>query len=262
MRAGVTATAAQAQLDTLQGPEFVAGKSALRIVPIREELAASQDPVLWLLLGASAIVLLVACVNLGKLILARGSARARELAVRAALGGSRSRLVRLLLVESACIALFGTAIGLVAAYWWFRIISGLLPPLLARVTDPALDARALAFAIATACLAALTFSVVPALRLSAADARYGLALGQLQPHARRGGRQMLVALEVAICLTLLAGAGLAGRSLFVLLSQDLGFQAHRIARRSESHKPRCTAWRDGGSRASRGPRSARARLPA
>ncbi len=228
LKSGVTAAAAQAQLNALQGPGFVAGKSALRIVPIREELAASQDPVLWLLLGASAIVLLVACVNLANLILARGSARARELAVRAALGGSRSRLVRLLLVEGACIAFFGTALGLVAAYWGFQIISGQLPPQLARVADPAFDTRALVFAIGTACLAAVAFSVVPAMRLSAADARHCLALGQLQLHARRGGRQILVGLEVAICLTLLVGAGLAGRSLLALLSQDLGFQSHRM----------------------------------
>ena len=229
VKPGVTPAAAQAQLSGVQGEELVPGKTALRLVPLREELAARQDPVLWLLLGAAAIVLLVACVNLANLILARGSARARELALRAALGGSRRRLVRLLLVEGACIAAIGTAVGLLAALNAFQLLAGQLPPLLARVTDPSFDLRALVFAIAIACAAAMGFSVVPALRLSRADARDGLRLGQLQPHARRRGRSALVAIEVAICLALLAGAGLVGRSLLTLLSQDLGFASRRIA---------------------------------
>lgn len=228
LRPGVTATAAQAQVGALQGPELVPGKSALRLVPLREEIARSQDPVLWLLVGAAATVLLVACVNLANLIVARGSARTRELAVRVALGGSRARLVRLLLTESVCLAGFGAVLGLVAAYWGFRLLSGQLPPLLAAVADPAFDGRALAFAIASAALASVAFGVLPAVRLSRADGRDGLRLGQLQVHAPRRGRHLLVTLEVAICLALLVGAGLVGRSLLTLLSQDLGFESHRL----------------------------------
>ena len=228
LKSGVVPSAAHAQLQALKGPDLEPGKSALRLVPIREELAGRQDPVLWLLLSASGIVLLVACVNLANLILARGSARARELAVRAALGGTRGRLLRLLAVESACIAFLGAAAGLILAYWGFRVLSGQLPPLLAAVTDPVIDARALVFAIAITCFAAAAFGIVPAWRLSRADARGGLRLGQLQPHAPRVGRHALVALEVAICFALLVGAGLVGRSLLALLSQDLGFERHRI----------------------------------
>lgn len=228
LRPGVTAAAAQAQIGALQGPELVPGKSALRLVPLREEIASRQDPVMWLLVAAAATVLLVACVNLANLIVARGSARARELAVRVALGGSRVRLVRLLITESLCLAVFGSALGLIGAYWGFRVLSGQLPPLLATVADPAFDQRALVFGVVTASLAAVAFGVLPAVRLSRADARDGLRLGQLQVHAPRRGRQVLVALEVAIGLALLVGAGLIGRSLFTLLSQDLGFQRHRI----------------------------------
>ena len=229
LRPGVTRAAADAQLRGVQGEEIVSGKTALRLVPVREELAFRQDPVLWLLLAAAAIVLLVACVNLANLIVARGSARSRELAVRAALGGSRARLVRLLLVEGLCIAALGAAVGLLLAYLGFQLLADQLPPLLARVTDPAFDARALAFAIVTACAAAAGFSALPALRLSRADAKDGLRLGQLQAHAPRRGRSALVAVEVAICLALLVGAGLVGRSLLSLLSQDLGFARHRVA---------------------------------
>jgi putative ABC transport system permease protein len=228
LRPGVTAAAAQAQLGALQGPELVPGKSALRLVSLREEIARQQDPVLWLMMAAAATVLLVACVNLANLIVARGSARTRELAVRAALGASRGRLVRLLLTESVCLAGFGAALGLVAAYWGFRVLSGQLPPLLAAVVDPAFDIRALMFAIGSASLAVVAFGVLPAVRLSRSDARDGLRLWQLQVHAPRRGRNLLVALEVAICLALLVGAGLVGRSMFALLSQDLGFQSHRL----------------------------------
>jgi predicted permease len=228
LRPGVTASVAQAQITALQGEELVPGKSALRLVPLREELAARQDPVLWLLVAAAATVLIVACVNLANLILARGSARARELALRAALGGSRTRLVRLLLLESLCLAGLGAVLGLVVAYWGFRVLSGQIPPLLAAVVDPAFDVRAVAFAMVSASFAAVAFGVLPAVRLSRADARDGLRLGWLQPHAPRRGRQLLVAFEVAICLALLVGAGLIGRSMFTLLSQDLGFQSHRI----------------------------------
>ena len=225
---GVTEAAANAQLAAIPGEEIVPGKTALRLVPVREELAARQDPVLWLLLTAAGIVLVVACVNLANLIVARGSGRSRELAVRTALGSSRARLVRLLLVEALCVAAMGTAAGVMLAYGGFRVLSAQLPPLLATITDPAFDARALLFALIIACMAAAAFSVLPAVRLSRADARDGLRLGQLQPHLPRRGRHVLVAVEVAICLALLVGAGLVGRSLLTLLSQDLGFAAHRL----------------------------------
>jgi putative ABC transport system permease protein len=229
LKPGVTPGVAEAQLSGVQGEELVPGKTALRLVPVREEMAFRQDPVLWLLLGAAAIVLLVACVNLANLILARGSARGRELAVRAALGGSRGRLIRLLVVEALSIATLGTAAGLLAAYVGFSMLADQLPPLLARVTDPAFDVRVLVFAIAVAAVSAVAFSVVPALRLSRADARVGLGLGRMLPNAPRRGRGLLVGLELAICVTSLVGAALVGRSLVALLSQDLGFDSRRVA---------------------------------
>ncbi len=231
LKRGVARRGAQAELDSLIGEELAPGKSTLRLVPLREELAVRQDPVLWLLLGASSIVLLVACANLAHLILARGSARTRELAVRTALGGSRGRLVRLLLVEAACIAAFGTAAGLFAGYAGFRLLSSQLPPLLGSAAAPAFDVRALTFAVAIAIVAALAFGVLPAARLSRSDARDGLSLGRLQTLTPRRGRRVLVAVEIAICMALLVGASLVGRSLFALLTQDLGFGLHRVQAR-------------------------------
>ena len=228
LKPGVTVAAANSRLAAIQGEEIEPGKTALRLVPVREDMAARQDPVLWLLVAAAAIVLLVACVNLANLIIARGAARTRELAVRVALGGSRARLVRLLLTEAFCIAALGTAAGVLIGYGGFAVLSAQLPPVLARITDPVFDRRALIFAIVTACAAAAAFSVFPALRLSRADARDGLRASQLQSSASRRGRGALVAVEVAICLALLVGAALVGRTLITLLSQDLGFQSHRV----------------------------------
>lgn len=228
LRTGVTAAAAEAQLSGVHGEELVPGKTALRLVPVREEMAARQDAVLWLLLSSAAIVLIVACVNLANLMLARGTARGRELAVRAALGGTRGRLIRLLLVEALCIAALGTAAGLAGAYLGFRVLADRLPPALARVADPAFDVRALGFAIVTAMLAAAAFSVLPALRLSRADRGDGLRLARLQRDPPRRGRGLLVAIQAAICVALLVGAGLVARSLLALLTQDLGFDTRRM----------------------------------
>src|SRR5215471_4997972 len=140
LREGVTPAAAQAQVGALQGSEIVAGKSALRLVPLREELAARQDSGLWLLVIAAALVLLVACANLANLLVARGSARTRELAVRAALGASRTRLVRLLLAEASIVAMAGGAAGVLAGYAGFRVLAAALPPLLATIAVPVFDA--------------------------------------------------------------------------------------------------------------------------
>ncbi len=228
VRSGIAAGAAGAQLAALQGPELVPGMTELGLVPLREAMSGRQDSVLWLLLAAAGTVLVAACLNVANLIVARGAARARELAVRRALGVSRPRLVRLLVVEGAALAVCGTTIGVAGAYWGFRLLSAQLPPVLAAVADPVFDLRALIFAIAIACGAALGFSVLPAIRLSRVDARDGLRLANLQMLAPRRGRQVLIAIQVMTCVALLIGAGLIGRSLASLLSQELGFESHRV----------------------------------
>jgi len=228
LKPGVAHRAAEAQLNALPIEGVKPGVSGFRLVPLREEMAGRQEGLLWLLLAAAAIVLLVACVNLANLILVQGSARGRELAVRAAIGGSPARLIRMLLSESLCLGAAGAIAGVFVAYFAFPLLVAQLPPVLLRVTDPMLDIRALLFAMLCALAATCAFGVVPAWRLSRVDARKGLQLGRMQMHAPRRGRQVLVAIEVGICLALVTGAALVGRSLLALLQEDLGFGTHRV----------------------------------
>jgi putative ABC transport system permease protein len=241
--AGLTAASASARLRAIRA----AGDSPiLRLVPVREELASQQDPVLWLLLGAAAIVLLAACVNLANLTLARGTARVRELAIRASLGGPRSKLIRLLLIESLCIATAGTAVGLMAGYWGTRSLSAALPPLLASAADPSFDTRAFLFTLAAAAVSTVLFGLVPALRLTRSDRVEDLRAVMQTAAATRRGAQLLVALEVAVCVALVAGAVLVGRTLFALTTQDVGFAPHRLA--ANYDLPTMMVVRDGKSR--------------
>lgn len=229
LRAGITTAQAQARLASVNAPEVVPGRSVLELFPLREELARRQDPLLWLLFGASALVLLAACANVATLLVARGSTRTRELAVRAALGASPRRLARLLLVDAALLASFGMAAGTVLAYWGFHVLAGRLPPTLARTVDPAFDTRTLVFAFIASAVCAMAFGVAPAVRLSRADARDGLLRRFRRSPDRTHSRQILMGAEVAICTAGLIVAALVGRTLNSLLSQDLGFQPHRLA---------------------------------
>ncbi len=181
------------------------------------------------MVAAAAIVLAVGCVNLANLILARGVSRSRELAIRSAVGGSRARIARLLLIDTACLTALGTLVGVGVGYSGFRLLSRALPPLLLAAVEPAFAARAFAFACVVAVAAAAAVSVLPVWRLSRADARDGLAATLQRVVPARRGRQVLVGIEVAICLALLVGAGLVARSLAALASQDLGFEPHRYA---------------------------------
>ncbi len=255
--AGLTAAAASARLQTIR----VAGDtSILRLVPVREELASQQDPVLWLLLGAAAIVLLAACVNLANLALARGTGRARELAIRASLGSSRAKLIRLLLLEALGIAAAGTLVGLMAGYWGTRSLGAALPPLLALAADPAFDTRVFLFTLAIAAVSTVLFSLFPALRLTRSDRLAELRGAVQTAGATRRGARVLVAVEVAICVALVAGAALVGRTLLALVTQDLGFASHRLA--ATYDLPTMVVRRDGATRADTAAQSAffRARL--
>jgi putative ABC transport system permease protein len=186
---------------------------------------------LWVLLGATALVLLVACANLANLMLARATAREREVALRLALGASRRRIVRQMVVESLVLALAGAAGGLALARVLGQALLGYLgTPASPIVLDLALDWRVFGFVALVALGACLIFGVTPALSATAAAPGLGQAGGRTHTDSRRGraSRQVLVVAQVALSLVLVAGALLFGRSLQRLAAVEPGFRTDGV----------------------------------
>ena len=197
--------------------EFIVGK------PIRRAL--------WVMLGAVAFVLIIACVNVANLLLVRASARERELTLRAALGSGRWRIVRQLLTESLVLALVGGAFGLAIAVGMTRVLVSLAPPdVLLIASDVRLSLPTLAVAATATVLAAIIFGLVPAWRASSAQPARALASSGSRTAGGRGQRRIaaiLVVAEVALSLTLLTGAGLLVKSLMNLRGVDTGLDINR-----------------------------------
>jgi predicted permease len=193
-----------------------------------DDALQSSGAVLRLLLGAVTALLLIGCVNIANLLLARGADRRGELAVRSALGASRAELVRLLLVESAVIAAAGTVSGALVAYFGVSMMGPLLPADLQRLGLPAVDARALFFATLTSVVVIVLAGLGPALGTTR-----NLSPALTQASGRTTGarwrlRQALVAIEVALAIVLLAGGGLMINSTIRVLGVDSGYTANRV----------------------------------
>jgi putative ABC transport system permease protein len=205
------------------------GPHAVFVVPMREEIAGDTQSALILLLGASAAVLLIACVNLAHLLLARSAARAQEVAVRRALGASRGRLVAQFLAESLVLAALGTAGGLVLAIPVMRFLERLVPETMGA-TRLTLDWRVLAFASAAGVVAALAFGLAPALRGSRPQPQDGLrdsGRGTTGPRSQ-WFRHALIVVETALAVVLLTCGGLLLQTFQHLRSTDLGFRSERL----------------------------------
>jgi putative ABC transport system permease protein len=200
---------------------------AAEVVPLRDHLVGSLRDVLPLLLGAAAILLIVACANVTNLLLARGVARGREFAVRQALGASRGRLARQMLVESLLLATAGAAVGLALARWTLDVIGRLRPPDVARVDQIPIDARAALIACGLALVAAIMAGLMPSIQLSRPVAAGVLKEGRTS--SRRGARGALVIVEVAAALVLVVGAGLLVRSFILIQRVDPGFNREHVA---------------------------------
>lgn len=184
-----------------------------------------------LLLGAVALVLLIACANLANLLAARGAARSREFAVRAAVGASRWQIIRQLLIESLVLALVGGALGLCLAAWGRDLLVALSPAGSQRFQDLPLDGWVLSFSVALSLVTSLLFGLWPAWHTSRADIQLALKSGghgsSDSPGARRS-RDLLVIAEVALTLVLLSGAGLVLKSFANARSLGLGFDPHLL----------------------------------
>jgi putative ABC transport system permease protein len=184
---------------------------------------------LLVLFGAVSLVLLIACVNVANLLLVRGAARHRELAIRSAIGATRSRLLRQLLVEQVALAVVSAVAGVLVAAWLLRALLALVPDAVPRQVEIGVDGPVLAFALALAALTPIVFGLYPALHASRPDVRSLLAAG-----GRLGGaapaqrvRTVLVTLEMALAVTLVIGAGLLVRSFSNLLHVSPGFVPER-----------------------------------
>ena len=187
---------------------------------------------LYLLLAAVAFVLLIACVNIANLLLARGTARSKELAIRSALGAGRIRVIKQLLTESIFLSLLGVAVGIPLGYGLMRGIEGALPPFsLPPQADIRFDSRVLVFLIIIAVVTAILFGLGPALHITKRgpnDALREEGRGSTAGGARHRLRSTLVVVEVALALVLLAGAGLVIRSFYRLLNVDLGIASDHV----------------------------------
>jgi predicted permease len=218
-----------------QSPDTGRG-AAVAVVPLREALARGGvsimrdvGPTLMALLGAVTLVLLIACANVANLMLARATARKKELAIRKALGAARGRVLRQLLAESTVLAATSVVVGLGLAAACFGYLTRLLPASIPASTVPGLDARVLALTIGTALVTVLLFGVGPA--LAAARRDFGTAFGRTLGMRNTGARQLrksLVVTEIALTVVLLAGAGLLLRSYAAVLAVDPGFDTRGL----------------------------------
>ncbi len=199
------------------------------VFPLKQDMLGEVRPLLLLLLGAVCFVLLIACVNVANLLLARSTSRAREFAIRAALGAGKGRLIRQLLTESILLGIAGGGLGLLLAIWATRIALQHLPVTLPRAAGVGIDARVLLFTIAISVGVGIIFGLVPALKSLKPVLQVTLNEGgRGGSGARHRAQSIFVVVEMALALVLLAGAGLMVRTLAQLWSQDPGFNPRNV----------------------------------
>ncbi|HEY6328304.1 MAG TPA: ABC transporter permease [Blastocatellia bacterium] len=205
------------------------GGHSITSVPLYDDMVGDTRPLLLVLLAAVAAVLLIACANVANLMLARATSRQKEIAVRCALGASRFRVARLLMVESVLTSVLGGAIGLIVALFGTRAAIKAFPDVLPRAEGIGIDARVLVFAFGAAILTGVVFGMAPALISSRPDLNETLKEGgRSGTQGRQRVRGFLVAFEIAASLTLLVGTGLLIRSLVLLTRVNPGFDPKNV----------------------------------
>jgi putative ABC transport system permease protein len=238
---GATIETAQAQMDAFtewraeEYPNRYTNRDgSLRVVPLvplRQGTVEDVSATLYMLMGAVGFMLLIACANVANLFLARGTERAREIALRGALGASRARLIGQLLTESVAVAVIGGLGGIVVAYLGVAAFSRYNPGNIPRLYDVAVDTRVLAFAIFASLATGVLFGILPALQAARTDVNEMLKEGAGSVTTGRSGRRTrgaLVVAEIALALILLVGAGLLFRSLMEIVSVDPGFETEQL----------------------------------
>jgi predicted permease len=236
LKPGVTFEQAQGEMETVasrleaQYPEIDKGWGAT-VVPLRDQLAGEIKPALLVILGAVGFVLLISCVNVANLLMARAAGRRKEMSLRAALGAGRLRIVRQLLTESMLLAVAGGALGLLLAYWGVGALVALSPPNLLGEGQVGVNLTVLAFTLAVSLLTGVAFGVAPALeasRLNLSESLKESSRGNVGGGRAGRVRGALVVAEVGLALVLLVGAGLMVRSFLRLQAVHPGFDAGNL----------------------------------
>lgn len=235
LRPDVTVERAKAALSVIDSriamPPAVRRDVELRVIPLRRHLAGDVRPMLLVLFGAVTVVLLIACANVASLLLARAVNRRREIALRAALGAGRARLVRHALAESLLLSFLGGLLGLALASAGTKILIRLAPANIPFLAQTRIDLRVLVFTLAASLATGLLFGLVPvtaAVRASLNEALKQGVFRQISEVGHRRTREVLVVAELALALVLVAGAGLLIRSLWRLYQADPGFRPDHI----------------------------------
>jgi predicted permease len=234
LKPGVSFEQASADMDSV-GTNLAAAypdsnkDTGITLVPLKTDVVGSVQGILLVLLGAVSFVLLIACANVANLLLARSTGRSREFAIRSALGASPGRVIRQLLTESVILGIAGGAIGLLLAKWGTRAILAALPETLPRTEEIGIDGRVLLFTLGISVLTGIVFGLVPALKTMRPDMHETLKEGgRGASGARHRTQSVFVAVEMAMAVVLLIGAGLMIRSLAALWNIDPGFNPRNV----------------------------------
>jgi putative ABC transport system permease protein len=236
LKTGVAIEQARAEMTAIESrleQQYPDSNTGIKIslVPTYEQTVKEIRPALLVLLGAVGFLLLIACANIANLMLARTASREKEIAIRSALGASRLRVLRLLLGESLLIALAGGLLGLLLAVWGTAALIGLAPDNIPRLNEVGIDVRVFAFTLAIALITGVVFGLIPALQSAKPDLNEALkegTRGSTGGVAGRRTRNALVAVEVALSLVLLVGAGLMIKSFVRLQQMNLGFSPDNL----------------------------------
>lgn len=236
LKPGVVLQQARAEMQTIasrlaqESPKYNRGWSA-EVIPLREQLVGNVRLALWIMLGAVGLVLLIACANVANLLLSRAAAREKEMAVRAALGAGRLRIVRQLLTESLLLALLGSVLGLLLAFWGIKALVAISPRDLINLQQVGLNISVLGWTMGISVLTGIIFGLAPAVEATRMNVNNSLKEGRgnegQSPRSRRL-RSALVISEIALALVLLASAGLLVKSFIHLQRIDTGFETENI----------------------------------